>query len=56
MTQGRAGTLSHSHDAVNDPMLGNPSVVERGKVPTSKGSQFAIFFDDAARLFDRFKL
>ncbi|MFJ5481497.1 RHS repeat-associated core domain-containing protein, partial [Pectobacterium carotovorum] len=56
VTQGRAGTLSHSHDAVSGPMLGNPGAVKRGKVPTSKGSQFAIFSDEAARLFDRFKL
>ncbi|MBA0161476.1 RHS repeat domain-containing protein, partial [Pectobacterium versatile] len=56
VTQGRAGTLSHGHDAVSGPMLGNPGAVKKGKIPTSKGSQFAIFSDDAARLFDRFKL
>jgi RHS repeat-associated protein len=52
VTKGRAGTLSHDFDAVSGPMLANP----RGKTPKAKGSQFAIFSNDAAKLFDKHKV
>jgi uncharacterized protein RhaS with RHS repeats len=52
VTQGRAGTLSHNFDAVSGPMLANPG----RKTPKAKGSQFAIFSDKAAKLFDKHKV
>ena len=52
VTKGRAGTLSHDFDAVSGPMLANP----RGKKPKAIGSQFAIFSDEAASLFDEHKV
>ncbi|WP_373700818.1 RHS repeat-associated core domain-containing protein, partial [Neisseria dentiae] len=55
VTQGRNGTLQHSHDAVSGPMLANPRDAKRGKPPKPIGSQFAIFTERAARLFNRFK-
>ncbi|WP_222592756.1 DUF3990 domain-containing protein, partial [Flavobacterium columnare] len=52
VTDGRAGKLEHNFDAVSGPMLANP----RGKNPKPIGSQFAIFTDKAAKLFDNFKV
>lgn len=52
VTKGRAGTLSHDFDAVSGPMLANP----HGKKPKATGSQFAIFSDEAASLFDEHKV
>ena len=55
VTKGRKGTLNHSHDAVSGPMLANPCDAKRGKKPKAIGSQFAIFTEKAAKLFNRFK-
>ena len=55
VTKGRKGTLNHSHDAVSGPMLANPRDAKRGKAPKAIGSQFAIFTEKAAKLFNRFK-
>ena len=52
VTKGRTGTLSHNFDAVSGPMLANP----HGKVPKAAGSQFAIFSDEAASLFDEHRV
>ena len=52
VTKGRTGTLSHDFDAVSGPMLANP----HGKVPKAAGSQFAIFSDEAASLFDKHRV
>ena len=52
VTKGRAGTLPHDFDAISGPMLANP----RGKSPKAKGSQFAIFTDKTADLFDKHKV
>ena len=47
--QGRAGTLQHSFDGMEGPMLANP----RRGVPRPKGHQLAIFTDKAAAVFDK---
>lgn len=52
VTNGRKGSLAHNFDAVSGPMLANP----KGKNPKAKGSQFAIFTDKAAKLFDKYKV
>ncbi|KAA1246353.1 DUF6531 domain-containing protein [Aquimarina sp. RZ0] len=49
VTSGRKGTLSHTFDGVDGPMLANP----RGGKPKAIGHQLAIFTDEAAELFDK---
>ncbi|WP_420874550.1 DUF3990 domain-containing protein [Paraburkholderia tropica] len=57
VTQGRAGTLAHTFDAVEGPMLRNVhQVMSSGARPLARGSQFAIFTKKAAAVFDRFKV
>ncbi|OTA15096.1 hypothetical protein Xbed_03620 [Xenorhabdus beddingii] len=54
--QGRQKTLNHNYDAVSGPMLGNPFPVrdrDAKPKPTKKGSQFAIYSDKAAELFNK---
>lgn len=50
VTDGTKGALKHDFDAVSGPMLANP---KGGKKPKAIGSQFAIFSDKAAKLFDK---
>ena len=56
VTQGRANTLAHSYDAVSGPMLANPGAVKKGGKAKPIGSQFAIFSNKAATVFDRYKV
>ncbi|MHA7059408.1 hypothetical protein ACWGOQ_0019430 [Aquimarina sp. M1] len=49
VTSGRKGTLNHSFDGIDGPMLANP----RGGKPKPIGHQLAIFTDKAAKLFDK---
>lgn len=52
VSNGRSGNLVHDFDAVSGPMLANP----KGSKPKAIGSQFAIFTDKAAKIFDKFKV
>ena len=54
VTSGRKGTLSHSYDVVEGPMLANPQVAVSGRAPAeSIGHQLAIFTNSAVEIFDR---
>ncbi|MCU0238870.1 MAG: DUF6531 domain-containing protein [Pyrinomonadaceae bacterium] len=53
VVKGRKGALAHSFDGVSGPMLANPKAAVKGAKPKAKGSQLAIFSDEAAALFDK---
>ena len=55
VAQARKGTLSHGHDAVSGPMLLNLRDFKRGRPPKAGGTQFAIYSQKAAELFNKFK-
>ncbi|MCC6603509.1 MAG: DUF3990 domain-containing protein [Anaerolineae bacterium] len=52
--EGRRGTLQHSYDFVEGPMLANSAKVREGHQPVPHGHQVAIFSDKAVRLFQHY--
>lgn len=53
VVEGRRGTLQHTHDYVEGPMLLNPRGILRGTPPRAIGHQLAIFTHRAVNLFQR---